>query len=157
MLLPNQTTPLIFKDIFDRLEQGGLRYVAVSGVAVFLHGYIRPICDLDIVIDAAPHETNRVQHALMLAGFVPSLPLPLSAVRVMRMFDCSGREIDVFLRFLIPFDELWADSRLMSVGDSRVRVMSLDHLICERRMRGRPYDLSDIEGLRPFQDRPASE
>ena len=48
------TTPEAYADLFARLKQENIRYVAVSGVAVVLRGYVRPIVDLDIVIDAAP-------------------------------------------------------------------------------------------------------
>jgi hypothetical protein len=44
-------------------------------------------------------------HTLMQAGFVPSIPLPLSARTVLRMFDAGAREVDVFVRYPVPFDE----------------------------------------------------
>ena len=69
-------------DVCSRLEQADVRYVAVSGTAVVLHGFVRPSADLDVVIDRAPDEATRAMNALMGAGFVPSLPLPMSAVSV---------------------------------------------------------------------------
>ena len=146
-------TPTSYGDVFDRLERDRVRYVVVSGMAVVLHGYVRPIVDLDIVIDPAPDEANRALHALILSGFVPSLPLPLSAVTVMRMFDRSQREVDVFVRYHIPFGELWAHSENVPVGDHVARVASLDHLLKAKRITGRPHDLLDIEGLLALEGR----
>lgn len=141
------TTPLIYRDVFDRLEREGVRYVVVSGVAVVLHGHARPVADLDMVIDPAPEEAQRAMNALARAGFVPSIPLPLSMVTVLRMFDQSQREVDVFARYHVPFAELWADSEIVRVGEGVARVASLEHLLRAKRTVGRPHDLLDIEGL----------
>ena len=64
-------------DVCNRLETADVRYVAVSGTAVVLHGFMRPSADLDVVISRAPDDITRAMHALMCAGFVPSLPLPM--------------------------------------------------------------------------------
>jgi len=134
--------------VCDRLERANVRYVVVSGNAVVLHGFARPIADLDIVIGSAPDEVDRAMNTLMRAGFVPSLPLPMSAVTVMRMFDPSQREVDVFVRYAVPFEELWTSSEHVRVDDDgAVRVMSLDHLLRVKRINARPHDLSDVEGL----------
>jgi hypothetical protein len=150
----NLTTPQIYGDVFERLERDDVRYVVVSGVAVVLHGHIRPVADLDIVIDPAPEEAHRAMHALTLAGFVPSIPLPLSMLTVLRMFDHSQREVDVFVRYHIPFGELWAESERVQIGDGVARVVSLEHLLKAKRSVGRPHDLSDIEGLLALDRRP---
>jgi hypothetical protein len=138
---------MIYSDIFERLEREAVRYVVVSGVAVVLHGYVRPVADLDIVIDPATNEADRALHSLLRAGFVPTLPLPLSTLTMMRLFDQTQREIDVFVRYRIPFNTLWESSECMRVGSSLARVMPLDQLLQDRRISGRPHDLLDIEGL----------
>ena len=90
--------------------------------------------------------------ALNLAGFVSTIPLPLNLLTVMRMFDSSGREVDVFVRYPIPFDELWPKSEPVKIGDGGVaRIMSLEHLLRAKRHDGRPNDLLDIEGLHALE------
>ncbi len=143
----NWTTPDAYCDLFERLERNNVPYVVVSGVAVVLHGHVRPVVDLDIVIAASPVESYRAMQTLTEAGFVPSIPLPLSMVTVLRMFDIAQREVDVFIRYHIPFNELWARSEQKLVGNSVVRVASLEHLLRAKRTTGRPHDLLDIEGL----------
>jgi hypothetical protein len=140
-------TPETYSDVFDRLERDGIRYAVISGVAVVLHGHVRPVADLDVVIDPAPDEVERALRALAGCGFVSSLPLPLSMLTVLRMFDQSEREVDVFVRYHIPFNRLWANSRQVRVGDGVARIVSLDHLLQAKRINGRPHDLSDIAGL----------
>jgi hypothetical protein len=144
----NTNSPITFIDVFERLEAGMGRYVVVGGVAVVLHGHERPVLDLDIVIDPTPVEADRVMRMLMSAGFVPSIPLPLELVTVLRMFDSSFREIDVFVRFSIPFEELWKDAKRAQVADQAVRIASSDHMIQLAQFNGRPHDLEDIEGLK---------
>ena len=141
------TTPEIYCDVFDRLERDRVRYIVTSGVAVVLHGSVRPIADLDIVIDPAPDEVDRALNALLGSGFMPSIPLPLSMVSVMRMFDASQREVDVFVRYSIAFNELWNDSEYISVSSSVARVISLKHLFQVKRFYGRPHDFLDIAKL----------
>lgn len=147
----NWTTPDAYCDLFDRLERNNVPYVVVSGVAVVLHGHVRPVVDLDIVIAATPHESHRAMQTLTEAGFVPSIPLPLSMVTVLRMFDPKQREVDVFVRYHIPFNELWASSEQKLVRKSVVRIMSMEHLLRAKRITGRPHDLRDIEGLLALQ------
>lgn len=43
-------SPVTFMDVFEALERNSVPYVVVSGVAVVLHGHIRPVFDIDIVI-----------------------------------------------------------------------------------------------------------
>lgn len=150
----NLTTAESYCDVLDGLEREGVRYVVTSGVAVVLHGHTRPIVDLDIVIDPAPAEASRALSALARTGFVPSIPLPLSMLSVLRMFDHSRREVDVFVRYAIPFDELWKDSERVRIwSGSLARVASLEHLLRIKRINGRPHDLLDIEGLLALEGR----
>jgi hypothetical protein len=145
-------TPLSYGDVFDRLEEDNIRYVVVSGVAVALHGHARPVIDLDLVRDAAPAAAaQRAMATLATAGFVPSVPLPLSMLTVLRMFDRSQREVDVFVRYHIPFEELWTGSKHMRAGDHSVRVISFAHLIRVKRHIGRPHDLEDVKALLALQ------
>ena len=149
----NWTTPETYCDVFDRLERDEIRYAVISGVAVVLHGHVRPIADLDMVIDPAPEEAARAMRALARNGFVPSIPLPLNMLSVLRMFDHSEREVDVFVRYQIPFDQLWASSKHVRIGDSVARVVSLEHLLQAKRINARPHDLLDIERLLALESR----
>ena len=143
----DEANPQTYADVFTRLEREGVRYVVTSGVAVVLHGHVRPVADLDVVIDPSPAEAERALRALAGCGFVPSIPLPLTMLTVLRMFDHSGREVDVFFRYHVPFDQLWANSQRVRVGDCVTRIVSLEHLLLAKRINGRAHDLSDIAAL----------
>jgi len=138
-------SPEIFCDVLKLFEREKVRYVVVGGLAVVLHGYLRAVADF-VVIDPAPEEARRAMDALNAAGFVATIPLPLRLLTVVRMFDRACREVDVFVRFHIPFEELRSCSWLARVGDAQARVASLEHLLREKRRNGRSHDLKDIEG-----------
>jgi hypothetical protein len=148
----NSASPETYCDVFERLELEEVRYVVIGGVAVALHGHARPVADLDIIVDPAPEEAARALHALTCAGFVPTLLLPLSMLSVLRLFDRSRREVNVFVRDQIPFEELWAVSERRRVGGVDARVEALEHLLRAKRATGRPHDLLDVAGLLALND-----
>lgn len=143
----HRITPETYSDVFEQLERGQVRYVVIGGIAVVLHGHTRPVADLDFAVDPAPDEMNRAMNALVGLGFVPSIPLPLSVLTMLRMFDHSRREVNVFVRPHVPFAELWTDSERIMLCSAPVRVASLEHVLRAKRIEARPRDLLDINGL----------
>ncbi|HET7288609.1 MAG TPA: GNAT family N-acetyltransferase [Pyrinomonadaceae bacterium] len=139
--------PETFCDVLELLNRENVRYVVVSGFAVVMHGHKRDIVDLDVVVDPSPVEGQRCLHALALAGFMPSIPLPLQMVPVMRLFDHLSREVDVFARYYVPFEELWSKSEFVKVGNQMVRIAALEHVVRVKQTLSRPHDLADIEAL----------
>ena len=140
-------SPETFCDVLEHLNRENARYVVVSGFAVVMHGHKRDIVDLDVVMDPSPREAQRCMYALALAGFIRSIPLPLQMVSVLRLFDQSSREVDAFVRYLIPFEELWSRSETVKVGNQDVRIAALEHVVQVKRTLGRPHDLADVEAL----------
>ena len=140
-------TPEDFCDVFEELKRASAPYVVVGGVAVVLHGYHRPVSDLDIAVPSNSQVANLTMQALLMRGFVPTVPLPLSMVTVLRLFDASGREVDLVVRPVVPFDELWPDSIEIPVGTTVARIASLSNLISGKQNTSRAEDLEDIERL----------
>lgn len=140
-------TPETFCDVFERLERGQVRYVVIGGVATVLRGHVRPVADLDFAVERTAAEMGRATDELIALGFVPTIPLPLSDLTVLRMFDRARREVNVFFRLYVPFAELWASSQRVRVGGGVARVASLEHLLRAKRIDVRPQDLLDISGL----------
>jgi ribosomal protein S18 acetylase RimI-like enzyme len=85
--------------------------------------------------------------ALALAGFMPSIPLPLEMVSVLRLFDPLSREVDVFVRYYIPFEQLWANSECVKVGNQMARIAALEHVVQVKQILHRQHDLADIDAL----------
>jgi hypothetical protein len=144
--------PATYSDVFIALRHLDAPYVVVSGMAVVLHGHTRPVFDLDIVISNKADEQNRAMQALTMAGFVSTIMIPPQLATVFRMFDQVEREVDVFCKYHIPFQELWDDAVEIAVGDTVARIASFDNLLKAKRMVGRPHDLEDVAGLLRLRD-----
>jgi len=153
----------LFEPIFRALESGQVRYVAVGGIATVLHGVIRLTRDVDLVVDLDPIQARRVVQVLAQLGFTPSVPVPAEAfadaaqraswIRDRQMMVLSFHDprgyvaVNLFVEYPMDFEHPRADSEVMMVGDTPIRVASLEHLIQLKRMAGRPQDLLDIERL----------
>lgn len=140
-------SPMRFEDVLAHLARDGVRAVVVGGVAVVLHGHERPIADLDLVVGSDPVAAQRAMRSLAQTGFVSSLPLPLVAVTMLRLFDVGMREVDVFARYPVPFADLDREAVDARVGTTPVRIASLAHLLMAKAVLGREHDLADIEAF----------
>jgi Uncharacterised nucleotidyltransferase len=152
-----------FEEIFAALNASGTRYVIVGGVAVNLHGHQRFTQDLDIVVELEPDRATRALEALAALGYRPSVPVRLSDFAdvdtrerwirerhmvVFQLYDETRRlTVDVFVRYPLPFEELWQGATEVALPTSRVRIASIDHLIRMKREAGRPQDLVDVDAL----------
>lgn len=154
----------LYDDVFRALDDAGVRYVVVGGVAVVLRGHARLTVDVDLVLDLAHDNALRAVDALLGCGLMPRLPVDAhefadEATRrdwienrnlmVFSFFDPTDqlRVIDVFAESPLPFEELFADAESIQLEDGRVRVASVRHLIQMKRAAGRPKDLEDIAAL----------
>ena len=63
------------------------------------------------------------------------------------MIDGRGREVDVNVRYLIPFPSLLERAAHFAVAGRDVAVISRADLIAIKQPRGRDYDLSDLADL----------
>lgn len=153
----------IFDPMFRSLNEAGVRYVIVGGLAVVLHGHRRLTADLDLVIDLTSMEIRRTMTALAGLGLRPLLPVTADQLadaptrehwvrdRGMRVFtlrDSSGyRVVDLLTASPVPFADLWERSVEVALEDVTVRIASIPDLIHMKRLAGRPKDLTDIEAL----------
>ncbi len=160
----------VYEPIFKILNAAGVRYVVVGGVATLLHGYARLTADVDLAVDLAPQEALKMIRALVTKGFRPQVPVSAEmfadpAIREewlqekhMRAFSLVDpanpmRVIDLLLKPELPFEDLFARSQEVLVGETTVRVASLDDLITLKRYAGRPQDLADIKELEAIRRR----
>ena len=59
------------------LNEAGVRYLIVGGMAVVAHGYLRFTADLDLVLDLREGNLDRAVSALAGQGYRPRAPVPL--------------------------------------------------------------------------------
>ena len=156
-------------DIFQVLNNAGIAYVVVGGVAVNLHGHTRFTKDLDLFIGFDDDNLHKALLALQSHGFVPLLPVPIldfadptirkqwideKGMVVFQLYEVAdtSRRIDIFVDEPLPFDTLLADAARITLGvANNVPIASIAHLIQLKRIANRPQDLSDIEKLQLIQ------
>ena len=154
----------LFEPLFKALNDAGVRYVVVGGLAVVLHGHARLTVDVDLVVDLDEGQALRAIDALVGLGLRPRVPVnPRDfadrsvretwirdrGMQVFSMFDPSNpmRMVDLFVDHPVPFEELWSRSQEFELRDTIVRVASIPDLVRLKRLAGRPQDLADIEQL----------
>ncbi len=154
----------LFEPIFDALEAAGVRYVAVGGVAVVLHGHARLTADLDLAVDLAEGPAAAAISALQGIGLRPRIPVDPAdfadasvrqrwideqGMTVFSMWDPADplRSVDLFVTSPVDFEGLWANSEQIELGGSSARIASIPDLIRLKRISARPVDVADIEAL----------
>ena len=154
----------LFEPLFKALNEAGVRYVVVGGLAVVLHGHARLTADVDLVVDLDENQALRAIDALVRLGLRPRVPVnPRDfadrsvreawirdrGMQVFSMFDPSNpmRVVDLFVVHPVPFEELWSRSQVFELRDTSVRVASIPDLIHLKRLADRPQDHADIEHL----------
>jgi len=152
--------------IVEALNDAGVRYLVVGGLAVIAHGYLRFTKDVDLVIQLLPDNIRRTFEALANLGYRPLVPITGEqfadarnrerwirdkGMMVLQLWSDHHREtpIDVFVTEPFDFDtEHDAALRKSLSGRLEVRVVSISTLIAMKEAAGRPEDKIDVEHLR---------
>ena len=154
----------VFEPLFKALNDAGVRYVVVGGLAVVLHGYARLTVDVDLVVDLDEEQARKAIKAMVGMGLRPRVPVDARdfadrsvregwirdrGMQVFSMFDPTHpmRVVDLFVHHPIPFEELWSRSSRFELQDTIVHVASIPDLIHLKRLAGRPQDQADIVQL----------
>lgn len=154
-----------FEAIVRVLNDAGVRFLVVGGVAVNAHGYLRYTKDVDLVIRLTREDIVAAFRALAGIDYHPSVPITAEqfadpALReewrrdkgmlVLKFWSDRHREtpLDVFI--YEPFDfanEEAAAFRPNEAGAPQAGFASIAGLVAMKRAAGRPLDLVDIEKL----------
>jgi len=154
------------KAIVEALNEAGVRYLVVGGLAVVAHGYLRYTKDVDLVIQLRPDNLRRAFEGLAGLGYRPGIPVTTEQfvdagnrdrwirekdMTVFQLWSDNHREtsIDVFVKEPFDFDrEYAAAKRKFLFGRIEVPVVSLPTLIDMKVAAGRPEDKIDVAHLR---------
>ncbi|MGH8018595.1 MAG: nucleotidyl transferase AbiEii/AbiGii toxin family protein [Opitutaceae bacterium] len=152
------------------LNDAGVRYIVVGGVAVIAHGYVRFTQDLDLVVSLDDANVKLAMETLEKQGFRPKVPVNAidfadpakreSWIREKHMLVfqmISGRHpsvaIDIFSSEPFPFDREWESLSRMQVAPSiEAPIVTLSTLLELKRAANRPSDRIDIQMLTRARD-----
>jgi len=152
--------------IVKALNEAGVQYLIVGGLAVAAHGYERFTQDVDLVIGLEPDNIINGLCALGRIGYQMTIPVtpedfadPANReawrreknMIVLKLWSDAHRRTPVDVFVYEPFDfpsEHAAAKWEIVLGDVRAPVVSYKTLLAMKAQAGRDRDLLDIKSLR---------
>jgi hypothetical protein len=145
------------KELLAALNAHGVEYVVVGGHAAIAYGVARLTKDLDILIRPDQSNSEAVFAALVEFG------APLTSLRPedfrdspesIIQFGVPPSRIDILQGVEgLSFEEAWEDHVDMQVdGALTAHYISMEKLIRNKELVGRPGDLADIDELRRIKE-----
>jgi hypothetical protein len=158
---------MIYVEVFRRLQEEGVRYLVVGGLAMNLHGIPRMTADIDLYVDLEKVNASRFLAAMKALGFVPGVPVPAESFADPEARESWRREkgmlvmgfvnpsrpaigIDVFVFEPVPFGPAYERRKRVRVENEalEIPVASRKDLIAMKEGTGRLQDASDVMILR---------
>ena len=157
-------------DLLKLLAKAEVDFVLVGGLAVALRGYSRFTVDVDVVLAMNAENLRKFIAAAKLAGLTPSIPVPMESLTQpelieqwyrdkgmlafsLRTADTRPLVLDVLVKPVVPYADMRKEATLLDIGELKVAVASVEHLITMKTGTGRSKDQIDIEELRKIQAR----
>ena len=156
---------LDYKTIFKELNENGIDYLVVGGLAVNLFGVPRLTYDIDLMIRMDPENIEKLVSKLTQWGYKPKIPVdPLEfadeekrnlwiSEKGLKAFNLFSEhlpigEIDIVIYSPIPYKILKERAVKIQIQDIVIPVISIHDLIEIKLQAGRKQDLSDVEYLK---------
>jgi predicted nucleotidyltransferase len=145
------TLPSDFKEFLRLLSEKNVKYMIVGGYAVGYHGYPRSTGDMDVWVESAQENAERIVTTLKEFGFgIPGLSpdLFLDPDRVVRMGHPPLR-IEILTSVTgVSFGECYSSRVEEELEDGTpIHFIGLEKLKENKRASGRHKDLDDLENL----------
>ena len=141
-----------FRDVLSALLRAGARFLVVGAHAMAVHGVPRATGDLDVWVDPAPDNAERVWQAVLEFG-APVAALPLSKRdleipgQVVQM-GVPPQRIDILTGVTgVDFETAWAEKVVHRVDTLDLPFIGREALLRNKRATGRAKDLADVEIL----------
>lgn len=148
--MAEQTLPEDFKEFLKLLNAADVRYLLVGGYAVGYHGYPRATADMDVWVAISPDNAVKLVDAFHRFGMTdPNLTPGLFQERgkIIRM-GVPPMRIEVLTEIDgVDFDECYAARVTAQIDGQPIPMISLAHLLQNKRAAGRHKDLDDLENL----------
>ena len=140
-------------DMIRALQDAGARFLIVGAHALAVHGVPRGTQDLDLWIEPAPENAQRVRGALDEFG-APADALGVTLDDLVRadtviQFGLPPNRIEFLtgLTGVSDFAEAWADRDDHEIRGRLVPFLGRRTLVANKRATGRTKDLADLEAL----------
>ncbi len=156
----------MFYDVFfEKLYHNNVKYLLIGGYAVNIYGVNRATCDIDILVDLSPENIDNLLNVLKSIDMIPQLPVNIEDIKSEKIRNQWTKEknliafsfykknepyhaVDVFLKQLANFEELFHNRKIIKYNDVEIYVISKEDLIKLKSISGRKKDNLDIEELK---------
>ena len=156
--------PLDYRNLFKEMNEAGVDYLLIGGVAVNFYGIPRMTYDLDIMIALHPENISKLLSRMRDWGYKPRVPVNPQDLADERKRESWTREmnrkafcfynerevigeIDVLIDLPIPYEEFRQRAKAFDLEGTSVPVVSVQDLIDLKRHAGRQQDACDVEYL----------
>jgi predicted nucleotidyltransferase len=163
-----------FEAVVRALNEAGVRFIVVGGIAVIAHGYGRNTRDVDIVIQLQPETITNAFAALHTLGYFPRVPITAAqcadgilrdqwirdkGMKVLNFHSDLHREtpIDLFIAEPFDFEEEYGSAMIEEPAPGLpVHILRLETLLRMKTEAARSQDLADIDELNLLYGRKSS-
>lgn len=150
--------PLDLRELFRVLDEHGVDYLVIGGVAAQVHGRRRTTKDLDVTPAPDPDNFTRLAAALVAldahpAELGPSASTPTAEqLRLAPVVPpLTTRHGELHILNDVPGATVYAEMRTRALSTDFdgivMRIVGVDDLIRMKQAVGRPSDIEDIEAL----------
>jgi predicted nucleotidyltransferase len=145
-----------FRELLRIFADNKVKYLIIGGYAVAKHAEPRYTKDLDIWIN------NSRKNAELVFQSLKEFDAPLQDISVedftiptlVFQLGIEPSRIDILMGLKdLDFDECWARRATATIGDIKIQFISIDDLIFNKQLAGRPQDLLDVEILKLKKDK----
>lgn len=154
----------LYAELFQAMNDEGIRYLVVGGVAVNLHGYSRFTGDVDILLALDAANLERVHNFMNKKGYVQRLPIDVRSLsdraQVQKWLEEKGMtaytyidshlpqiNVDILAGESLNFDKYDQQKITVEAWSISIPVVSIDDLIDLKRKANRKQDGEDIAAL----------
>lgn len=146
------------------LNQAGVEYMIIGGLAVNYHGFRRATGDIDIWYNPTRENLNKIIPVIRDGMGFDVTKLEQNYTQVLKdvirlPFDRYSIELLTVMAGNFTFDEAYKEVEILKIIDSEAPVMSYKYLIANKLTARRPKDLEDVKQLSIRNDKsnPATE
>ena len=131
-----------------RLNEFGVKYLVIGGIACVLHGYVRATTDVDILIERSTDNAERLLEALsgLGWGFAREWRAEEILARPITVIG-DDPQVDIFtVAWSVKYDQAISRSSIVNVEGVDIPLIGIDDLIATKQT-ARPLDAADVEAL----------
>ena len=139
-----------YRDLLSEFNAHRVDFLVVGAFALAAHGCIRATGDIDIWVRPSAENAARVLEALASFG-APLHDLTstdLSWPGLIFQIGIAPVRIDILTGIDgVEFADAWSSRVETKIGEQAIGVLSVEHMIRNKRAAGRAQDLADLEWL----------